>query len=89
MTNMLMMGSATLLDGYFVVSRNWSSLLIDTCVYVVHIAMGPCAKGHFIHARPTFGPGVLLLLLLLLVSSCMFAEHGPIDLAVVTKIGHF
>jgi hypothetical protein len=70
------------------VSRNWSSLLIDTCVYAVHIAVGPCVKGHFIHTGPTFGP-IVVVVLLLLVSSCMFAEHGPIDLAVVTKIGHF
>jgi hypothetical protein len=28
-------------------------LLICSCV---HIAVGPCAKGHFIHARPTLDP---------------------------------
>jgi hypothetical protein len=39
----------------------------SSCVYsqcAVHTAMGPCAKGHFIHAG-TNGPGVPLLLLLL------------------------
>jgi hypothetical protein len=38
----------------------------SSCVYsqcAVLIAVGPCVKGHFIHAGPTFGPGVLLLLL--------------------------
>jgi hypothetical protein len=38
------------------------------CVYsqcVVHIVVGPCVKGHFIHAGSSSGPGVLLLLLLL------------------------
>jgi hypothetical protein len=28
---------------------------------VVHIVVGPCAKGHFIHAGPFPGSGVLLL----------------------------
>jgi hypothetical protein len=37
----------------------------SSCVYfqcVVHIVMGPCAKGHFIHTGASSGPGVLLLL---------------------------
>jgi hypothetical protein len=32
---------------------------------VVHIVVGPCAKGHFIHVGSPSGPGVLVLLLLL------------------------
>jgi hypothetical protein len=39
----------------------------SSCVYsqyVVHTMVGPCAKGHFIHARASSRPGVLLLLLL-------------------------
>ena len=30
--------------------------------YLVHIVVGPCAKGHFIHAGSSSEPGVLLLL---------------------------
>jgi hypothetical protein len=41
-------------------------LRLEPVVYsqcAVHIVVGPCAKGHFIHAGPFSGPGVLLLLL--------------------------
>jgi hypothetical protein len=45
-----------------VVHNEYSS----SCVYsqcVVHTEVGPCAKGHFIHAGASSRPGVLLLLL--------------------------
>jgi hypothetical protein len=46
-----------------------SSYAYSQCAYsqcAVHTAMGPCTKGHFIHAG-TYGPGVPLLLLLLII----------------------
>jgi hypothetical protein len=38
----------------------------SSCVYsqcAMHIVVGPCAKGHFIHAGASSGPEVLLLIL--------------------------
>jgi hypothetical protein len=39
----------------------------------VHIAVGPCAKGHFIQAG-TNGPGVPLLLLLAEIGEFLFLQ---------------
>jgi hypothetical protein len=51
----------------------------SSCVYshcVVRIAVGPCAKGHFIHVMPTFGPRVLFLLLVGM-RFCRYVYNSP------------